>query len=41
MLGNASLRDVVVADEVAGWHDFDIDFAIVGGERTWNFILTW
>lgn len=33
MLGNASLRDVVVADEVAGWHDFDIDFAIVGVDR--------
>ena len=33
MLGNASFRDVVVAHEVAGWHDFDIDFAIVGVNR--------
>ena len=33
MLGNASFRDVVVAHEVAGWQDFDIDFAIVGADR--------
>ena len=33
MLGNASFRDVVVAHEVAGWHDFDIDFAIVEVDR--------